>query len=154
MHIYRARAVALRVCNSTHAVLSDITVLSQLNVLILRAARNFEFTVVVDTMSQEGLETFTLSLTVTTTTPQPLFVQDTLTVTIEDTTREFAAQPHSNHVHVAESIHNCTCLFSSYSLTHKLCELHRHINCIYMYTCTHISPVMHIHVRTCTVILL
>ena len=46
-----------------------------------------------DTESQEGLETFMLSLSVT--SAQPVILQDTLTVNIEDTTREFAA--HTNH---------------------------------------------------------
>jgi len=51
-----------------------------------------------DTESQEGLETFTLSLSVT--SVQPLILQDTLTVNIEDTTCEFAA--HTNHFVISD----------------------------------------------------
>jgi len=60
--------------------------MSTSTILISRTPRYLEFIADVDIESQEGLETFTLFLSVT--SAQPVILQDTLTVNIEDITHE------------------------------------------------------------------
>ena len=95
--------------------------MSTSTILISRTPRYFEFIADVDIESQEGLETVTLFLSMA--SAQPVILQDTLTVNIEDTTGECQLYDKYNKtVYVAFLLCVCTYIScSSTSILYNLC---------------------------------
>ena len=83
--------IELNIALSLLCSLQEQKILSLPSFLIFGSTRFFEFTTIVDTTAQEGIESFTLHLSATS-LPPGVILQDTLTVNIKDTTREYAAR--------------------------------------------------------------
>lgn len=69
----------------------DYQILSPPSLFIFGSSTFYEFITVVDTVAQEGVESFTIHLSATS-LPAGVILQDTVTVNIEDITRESVAQ--------------------------------------------------------------